>query len=130
MDWKKALKMVVGIPETAKGLSKLGVVPVGEEQAVDLPAGEVKLQYAESSRPPTDEGRMVFSVPDGLAVTVTSPGGDALEVKPARSVTIGSSPGPVAWKTLGTVDIAEPGSYRIAAGPLPPDRPEPRILLS
>jgi hypothetical protein len=45
MDWKKALKMVVGMPETAKGASALGEVPAGTEQTVELPAGELKIAW-------------------------------------------------------------------------------------
>jgi hypothetical protein len=131
MDWKKALKMVVGIPETAKGASELGEVPVGTEGTVELPAGEVKISYAESTDPPTENERMVFHPPEGFEVAVTPVGGgDPLEIKEPWSAMVGKAPGPVAWRTIGTVEVPAAGQYRITSGPASPDRNEPRLLLA
>ena len=130
MDWKKALKMVVGIPETAKGAAKLGEVPAGTEETVELPQGEVKISYAESTSPPHENDRIVFYAPEGFTVTVATSGGDAIEVREPGRVMVGKSPGPVAWREIGHVTIPAPGAYRISSTPAPADRNEPRILLA
>ena len=131
MDWKKALKMVVGIPETATGASALGEVPVGTEGTVELPAGEVKISYAESTDPPEQNERMVFYPPEGFQVTITpASGGEPLPVRDPFGVKIGKSPGPVAWRTIGMVTVAEAGTYHVTSGPLAPDRNEPRVFFA
>lgn len=130
MDWKKALKLVVGIPETAKGASKLGEAPAGAEATVELPAGDVKISYAESTSPPHENERMVFYAPEGFAVTVTGSDGQALEVREPGRVMVGKSPGPVAWREIGHVTIPTPGAYKISSTPAPPDRNEPRVFLA
>jgi hypothetical protein len=131
MDWKKALKLVVGIPETSKGASKLGSVPAGTEETLELPAGEVKISYAESTNPPTDDDRIVFFAPDGFTVSVApAGGGDPLEVREPGRVMVGKSPGPVAWREIGHVTVPAPGAYRVSSTPAPADRNEPRILLA
>ncbi len=131
MDWKKALKMAVGIPETAGGASALGEVPVGTEGTIELPAGEVKISYAESTDPPKQNEQMVFYAPEGFQVTITpAAGGEPLPIREPRGTMIGKSPGPVAWRTIGIVEVAEAGTYRVTSGPLAPDRNEPRVFFA
>jgi hypothetical protein len=130
MDWKKALKMVVGIPETAKGASQLGEVPAGSEETVELPAGEVKISYAEKTNPKTENDRMVFPRPEGFTVSVSTSSGEPLEVREVGREMIGKSPGPVAWREIGVVTIPSPGAYRVSSTPAPPDRNEPRVFLA
>lgn len=130
MDWKKALKLVVGIPETAKGAAKLGQIPAGTEATVELPAGEVKISYAESTSPPHEDERIVFYAPEGFTVTVAADSGESIEVREPGRVMVGKSPGPVAWREIGHVTIPASGAYRVSSTPAPPDRNEPRILLA
>lgn len=130
MDWKKALKMVVGIPETAKGAAKLGSVPAGTEEALELPAGELKISYAENTNPPTEDERMLFFAPEGFEVSVTDSDGQALEVREPGGVMVGKSPGPVAWREIGHVTVPAAGTYRVSSTPAPADRNEPRLLLA
>jgi hypothetical protein len=131
MDWKKALKMVVGIPETAKGASKLGSVPAGSEETLELPAGEVKVSYAESTSPPHKDERLMFFAPEGFEVSITpAAGGEPLSIEDPGRVMVGKSPGPVAWREIGKVEIPTAGAYRIASTPAPPDRNEPRLLFA
>ena len=131
MDWKKALKMVVGIPETAKGASSLGEIPAGTEQTVELPAGELKIAYAESTNPPTDSsGHMVFPRPEGFAVTVATGNGEQLEVREPGRVNIGAQMNKIAWRDIAVVMIPAPGAYKVSSTPAPPDRKEPRLFLA
>lgn len=131
MDWKKALKMVVGIPETATGASALGSVPAGSEETLELPAGEITISYAESTSPPHENERMVFYAPEGFAVQVTpASGGEPLAIQDPGGVVVGKSPGPVAWREIATVEIPAAGAYRVSSTPAPGDREEPRILLA
>jgi hypothetical protein len=131
MDWKKALKMVVGIPETAKGAAALGSVPAGSDETLELPAGEVRISYAESTSPPHEDERLMFFAPEGFSVSISrADGGEPLEIRDPGRVMIGKSPGPVAWREIGLVEVPEPAAYRISSTPAPPDRNEPRILLA
>lgn len=130
MDWKKALKLVVGIPETAKGASQLGEVPAGSEKTLELPAGEVKISYAENTSPPHKDERLMFFAPEGFQVRITDGEGKALEVREPGRVMVGKSPGPVAWREIAHVTILAAGAYRVSSTPAPPDRNEPRLLLA
>ncbi len=130
MDWKKALKMVVGIPETAKGASALGEVPAGTEQTVELPAGELKIAYAESTNPPTENDRLVFPRPEGFTVSVSTSSGEPLEVREPGRVNVGAQMNKIAWRDIADVTIPAAGSYVISSTPAPPDRKEPRLFLA
>ena len=131
MDWKKALKMAVGIPETANGASSLGEIPAGIEQTVELPAGELKIAYAENSNPPNDSsGRMVFPKPDGFTVSVSTSAGEPLEVRDPGRVNVGAQMNKIAWRDIADVTIPAAGSYVISSTPAPPDRKEPRLFLA
>ncbi len=131
MDWKKALKMAVGIPETAKGASSLGEIPAGTEQTVELPAGELKIAYAENSNPPNDSsGRMVFPKPEGFTVSVSTSAGEPLEVRDPGRANVGAQMNKIAWRDIADVTIPAAGSYVISSTPAPPDRKEPRLFLA
>ena len=80
----------------------LGTVPAGVEEAIELPAGEVKISYAESTSPPHENERLMFFAPEGFEVSVTpADGGEPLEVRDPGRVMVGKSPGPVAWREIG-----------------------------
>jgi hypothetical protein len=131
MDWKKALKLVVGIPETAKGASSLGEIPAGTEETVELPAGELKISYAESTNPPTDaSGGIVFPAPEGFSVAVATTSGEQLEVREPGRVNLGAQMNKLAWREIGHVTIPAAGSYVISSTPAPGDRKEPRVFLA
>ena len=130
MDWKKALKMVVGIPETANGASSLGEVPAGTEQTVELPAGELKIAYAESTNPPTENDRLIFPKPEGFEVSVATTEGEALEVREPGRVNVGAQMNKIAWRDIADVTIPAAGSYVISSTPAPPGRNEPRLFLA
>ena len=130
MDWKRALKMVVGIPETAKGASSLGEIPAGTEETVELPAGEVKISYAESTNPPTEDDRIIFPRPDGFEVSVSTSAGDPLDVREPGRVNIGTQMNRIAWREIAEVTIPAAGAYRVSSTPAPPDRKEPRLFLA
>lgn len=131
MDWKKALKMVVGIPDTPKTMSKLGTVPLGEEQTLELPAGEVTICYADSSNPPTSDHRIEFYTPQPLEVKITpAGGGESLEMGDPGQVKVGTAMNRTAWRVIGKVQVPTSGAYVVTGGPVPPDRPEPRLFLS
>jgi hypothetical protein len=131
MKVKDVLKMLVGIPPGGKTLARHGEVPIPGEAAIQLPAGEVKLTYAESISPPKDDqGRITFSAPQDLRVTITPPaGGDALEVERLGLRSAGKYPGPVTYASFGSVTIPTAGSYRVAAEGSHPDAVEPRLQL-
>src|SRR5688572_219257 len=123
--------MVVGIPETAKGASSLGEVPAGMEETVELPAGELKIAYAENTNPPTDSsGHMVFPRPEGFTVSVSTGAGEPLEVREPGRVNLGAQMNKIAWRDIADVTIPADGSYVISSTPAPPDRKEPRLFLA
>ena len=130
MDWKKALKMVVGIPETAKGVRRSGPFPRAPRRSLSSPPAR--------SRSPTRRAparrmndRIVFYAPEGFEVSVTpADGGEPLAIREPEGAMVGKSPGPVAWREIANVEIPAAGSYRIASTPASPDRNEPRLLFA
>ena len=129
MGWKDALKLVVGIPPGAKSLGKHGSVAVPGEDVVELPAGKVKLTYAESIRPAREGKSIAFSKPDEVTVALRSADGTAVEMLPPRMRSAGSAPGPLAYSTFGVVELAAAGAYTVSATAAPANAVEPRILL-
>ena len=128
MDWKKALKMAVGIPETAKGASALGEIPAGAEETVELPAGELKIAYAENTNPPNDSsGRMVFPKPEGFTVSVSTSAGEPLEVRDPGRVKVGAQMNKIAWRDIADVDNSRGWLLRrlLHPGPTGPQRAAP-----
>jgi hypothetical protein len=112
---------------------ELGAFPVPGETTVTAPAGKLKIRYQESFKAASHGDSIDFGVPDALQVQVTSAaGGDPLEIKGpgfrgmGESLDTGSG-----WSRalVGTVQIAEPGTYTITAGPAIEGGVEPKILV-
>ena len=102
------------------------------ETTVTLPAGKLKVSYQEEYKAGGGENTIDFGVPDALQVTVTGPTGEALPIEGpgfrgmGESLNTGSG-----WSRalVGTVEITEPGSYTVTAGPAIEGGVEPKILL-
>jgi hypothetical protein len=110
-----------------------GAFPVPGETTVTASAGKLKISYQESFKATSSGDSIDFGVPAALQVKVTNAsGGDPLEIKGpgfrgmGESVDTGSG-----WSRalVGTVQITEPGSYTIAAGPAIEGGVEPQILV-
>jgi hypothetical protein len=104
----------------------------GEAQVM-LPAGTVRLSYQEAYRASGGgEGPIDFGVPSQLEVGVVSPDGESLAIKGpgvrgmGASIDLGAG-----WSRalVGTVEIVQPGEYRITARPELEDAVKPRILV-
>jgi hypothetical protein len=109
--------------------------PIPGEAKVTVPVGKVKLRYQESYRAWSGGEPGVgidFDVPARLQVGVTSPDGEALDIKGpgfrgmGASIEVGGN-----WSRalVGTVEIVQPGEYTITAGPELKDAVEPQILV-
>jgi hypothetical protein len=108
--------------------------PVPGEARVTLPAGKVKLRYQESYRASSGgEGEGIhFAVPAKLQVAVTSPEGEALDIKGPGFRGMGASlqvGGNWSRALVGTIEIVQPGEYTITAGPELENAVEPQILV-
>jgi hypothetical protein len=114
---------------TADDYAKL---PVPGETAVMLQPGKLKLSYQESYKAPSTGDSIDFGVPSALAVTVTAPTGETMDIKGpgfrgmGASLNTGSG-----WSRalIGTVQITETGEYTVAASGELPDAVEPQILV-
>ena len=102
------------------------------EAAVTLPAGgKLKISYQEEYTAPGGEGTIEFYVPNELQIVVTGPSGQPLEIKGPGFHGMGQSANTGrGWsRTLvGTVDISDPGEYKVSAQPAV-EGVEPKILL-
>jgi hypothetical protein len=102
------------------------------ETTVALPAGKLKISYQEEYKAGGTEDTIDFGVPAALQVQVTGPSGESVEIKGpgfrgmGASLDTGSG-----WSRalFGTVEITEPGSYTVTAGPAIEGGVEPKILL-
>jgi hypothetical protein len=102
------------------------------ETTVALPAGKLKISYQEEYKAGGTEDTIDFGVPAALQVQVTGPSGESVEIKGpgfrgmGASLDTGSG-----WSRalVGTVEITEPGSYTVTAGPAIEGGVEPKILL-
>jgi len=103
------------------------------ETTVTLSAGKLKISYQEEYKASSSGDSIDFGVPAALQVTVTSAGGgDPLPIKGpgfrgmGENLDTGSG-----WSRarVGTVEITEPGSYTVSAGPAIENGVEPKILL-
>jgi hypothetical protein len=109
-----------------------GALAVPGEVGVTLPVGRLKLTYQESYRAGRSGDSIDFGVPGGLAVVVTSPAGEQLEIKGPGFRGMGASLSTGrGWSRalIGTVEIAQPGEHMVSAGPELPEAVEPQILL-
>ena len=110
-----------------------GAFPVPGETTVTAGAGKLKISYQEAYKASGTEDTIDFGVPAALQVQVTNAsGGDPLEITgpgfrgTGESLNTGSG-----WSRalVGTVEITEPGSYTVTAGPAIDGGVEPQILL-
>jgi hypothetical protein len=104
------------------------------ETTVTVPAGKLKISYQEEYHAGSTTGDDIdFDAPPGLQVEVTSDaGGEALAIKGPGFHGMGSSKNVGrGWSRalIGTVQITEPGSYTVKAGPAVENGVEPKILL-
>jgi hypothetical protein len=110
-----------------------GTFPVPGDSTVTLPAGKLKISYQEEYKAGhVDEHHIDFGVPSVLQVTVTGPSGEPLEIKGPGFKGTGSSLNTGSgWSRalVGTVQVAEPGSYTVSAQPEIEGGVEPKILL-
>jgi len=106
------------------GGEELGRIAIPGDTTVTLEAGKVKLRYEQ--RRETAQ-KQAYGPPD-LEITVApADGGPPLEVQPPRMQS-GSSGGKLVKVALGSIDVAEPGTYRVTVGPAV-ERPEPALVL-
>ena len=110
-----------------------GTFPVPGETTVTAAAGKLRISYQEAYKASGTEDSIDFGVPAALQVQVTNAsGGDPLEIQGpgfrgmGESLDTGSG-----WSRalVGTVQITEPGSYTITAGPAIDGGVEPQILV-
>ena len=110
-----------------------GMFMVPGETTVTVPAGKLKISYQEEYHAGSTTGDDIdFDAPPGLQVEVTGASGDPLEVKGPGFRGMGSSKNTGrGWSRtlIGTVQITEPGSYTVKAGPEVDGGVEPKILI-
>jgi hypothetical protein len=116
-----------------KSAGDYGSFPIPGETTITVPAGKLKISYQESYKASSTGDSIDFGVPDALQVQVASAaGGDPVEIKGpgfrgmGESLNTGSG-----WSRalVGTVEITEPGTYTVTAGPALEGGVEPQILL-
>lgn len=114
-----------------RGADDLARVPVPGEAAVTLSMGKVKLTYQEGHMSDSTEHDIHFSVPDELKVEVLGgSAGGPLEIKPPGFFGGSVSTGPgFSRAVIGSVQITEPGTYTVTAGPALSTADEPTILV-
>jgi hypothetical protein len=110
-----------------------GSFPVPGETTVTLPAGgKLKISYQEEYIAPSSDDSIDFGTPAALQVQVTGPDGNAIEIKGPGFRGMGASLNTGrGWSRalVGTVEISQPGSYTVSAGPEIEGGVEPKILL-
>ena len=103
------------------------------ESTVIVPPGKLKVSYQEEYKASSDGDNIDFGVPAQLEVTVTNDAtGEPLEIKGpgfrgmGENLDIGSG-----WSRarVGTVEVTQPGSYTVKAGPAIENGVEPKILI-
>jgi hypothetical protein len=111
----------------------LGTFMVPGETTITAPAGKLKVSYQEGFKASSDGDSIDFGVPSQLRVTVTNDAtGEPLEIKGpgfhgmGENLDVGSG-----WSRarVGTVDVTQPGSYTVKAGPAIDNGVEPKILI-
>jgi hypothetical protein len=109
-----------------------GTFMVPGETTVTVPAGKLKISYQEEYKAGGTGDSIDFGVPSQLQVTVTDASGEQMEVKGpgfrgmGENLDTGSG-----WSRarVGTVEVAQPGSYTIKAEPAIEGGVEPKILI-
>ena len=115
-----------------KSAGDLGSIQVPGETEVTLPAGKTKLSYQESYKAGGGEDSIDFGVPAGLEVKVLSPDGDQIEIKGPGFRGMGAvldTGKDWSRARIGTIEVAQPGLYRIVAEGDLPDAIEPQVLV-
>jgi hypothetical protein len=109
-----------------------GTFPVPGEKTVILQPGKLKLSYQESYKASSTGDSIDFGVPSALAVTVTGPTGEALEIKGPGFRGMGSSLNTGSgWSRalIGTAEVTQTGEHTITAEGELPNAVEPQILI-
>jgi hypothetical protein len=110
-----------------------GMFMVPGESTVTVPAGKLKISYQEEYKASAHDDEIDFGVPGQLQVAVTNDStGEQMEIKGpgfrgmGESLNTGSG-----WSRalVGTVQIAQPGSYTVSASPAIEGGVEPKILI-
>jgi hypothetical protein len=111
----------------------LGTFMVPGETTVAAPAGKLKISYQEEFKAAGAGDSIEFGVPSQLEVTVTNDTtGEPLQIKGlgfhgmGENLDIGRG-----WSRarVGTVEVTQPGSYTVKAGPAIDNGVEPKILI-
>ncbi len=110
-----------------------GMFMVPGETTVTIPAGKLKISYQEEYHAGSTTGDDIdFDPPPGLQVEIAnSAGGEPIPIKGPGFKGMGSSKNTgKGWSRalIGTVQITEPGSYTVKAGPAV-EGVEPKILI-
>jgi hypothetical protein len=110
-----------------------GTFMVPGETTVTAPAGKLKISYQEEYKASSTGDSIDFGVPGELQVTITNDAsGEPMEIKgpgfrgTGESLDTGSG-----WSRalVGTLQITEPGSYTVKAGPSVEGGVESKILI-
>jgi hypothetical protein len=111
-----------------------GMFMVPGQKTVTVPAGKLKISYQEEYKAKhIDEDTIDFAVPGQLQVKVTNDAtGEELPIKGpgfhgmGQDLDVGSG-----WSRarVGTVEVAQPGSYTVSASPAIENGVEPKILI-
>jgi hypothetical protein len=114
------------------GADDYGQFMVPGETTVTLQPGKLRISYQEEYTAGGGEDTIDFGTPKALEVSVTGPSGEALELEGPGFRGMGASLDTGrGWSRalLGTVQIEQPGSYTVSAGPEIEGGVEPKILL-
>jgi hypothetical protein len=109
-----------------------GSFPVPGETTITVPEGKLKISYQEEYEASSTGDSIDFGTPATLQVQVIGPDGNPMGIKGpgfrgmGQSLNTGSG-----WSRalVGTVEITQPGSYTVKAGPEIEGGVEPKILL-
>jgi hypothetical protein len=105
--------------------------PVPGKTTVTVPAGKLRISYQESYHAGSRGDSIDFGVPATLEVSVTGPGGEAVELKGPGFRGMGASlatGGGWSRALIGTAQVSA-GAYTVAATSAPADAIEPQILV-
>ncbi len=109
-----------------------GKFPVPGELSVMASGGKLRLSYQESYKAGGTEDTIDFGVPAALQVSVTGPDGRPLEIKGPGFKGMGSSLDTGrGWSRalVGTIELSQPGEYKVTASGAPQDAVEPQLLV-
>ena len=112
------------------GVKEIASVDVPGEGHIGLPAGKVRLRYAEDRDGRSTEGSNCWRGPDETLAVSVSTGERELAIKKPRMVNEGASRG-VIHKDLGSIELDAPSEcvVRVAMSSGTGERPNPRIIF-